>query len=58
MKRDTLILGLGNPLMADDGAGIQVVEMLMERTLPAGIKVRTAARPAWGWSPRWKDSGA
>lgn len=34
-----LIVGLGNPLMADDGIGHAVVDRLMECELPAGIRV-------------------
>jgi hydrogenase maturation protease len=33
------IIGIGNPLMGDDGVGIAVVERLQEETLPAGVEV-------------------
>ncbi len=33
----TLVIGLGNPLMADDGAGIQVIELLRQEKLPAEV---------------------
>ena len=36
MKK-TLILGLGNPILTDDGVGIRVVHALRARTLPAGV---------------------
>ena len=34
-----LILGLGNPLMGDDGAGIQIVEELKKSDLPEYVDV-------------------
>lgn len=40
METHTLVLGIGNPLMADDGAGTQVVELLRRETLPAGVRLR------------------
>ena len=36
MKK-TLILGLGNPILADDGVGIHVVRALAAHSLPAGV---------------------
>lgn len=36
MKK-TLILGLGNPILTDDGVGIHVVRALRARTLPPGV---------------------
>jgi len=33
------IIGVGNPLMGDDGVGIAVVERLQQETLPAGVEV-------------------
>ncbi len=40
MTAHTLVLGIGNPLMADDGAGSRVVELLRLESLPAGVKLR------------------
>jgi hydrogenase maturation protease len=37
--RDTLIIGLGNPLRGDDGVGITVARALAERVLPDGVEV-------------------
>jgi hydrogenase maturation protease len=34
-----LIVGFGNPLMADDGAGIEVTRRLAVQRLPAGVRV-------------------
>jgi hydrogenase maturation protease len=35
----TLILGLGNPLLTDDGVGVHVVERLRAQGLPPGVEV-------------------
>lgn len=35
----TLILGLGNPLLSDDGAGVRVAERLRADGLPPGVEV-------------------
>ena len=37
--RRTLILGLGNPLLGDEGIGVWVVEELKELDLPAGVEL-------------------
>ena len=34
----TLVLGLGNPLRGDDGAGCRVIEELERRELPLGVE--------------------
>ena len=47
----TLILGLGNPLMADDGAGEQVIELLRRETLPAGVKAQDGGTAGVGLVP-------
>lgn len=52
----TLILGVGNPLMGDDGAGIEAVRMLAEANLPPNITVKDAATPGWAlveWIKGW-----
>ena len=43
-----LILGLGNPLQADDGVGCRVAEALAERELPPGVEVMDAGTPGVG----------
>lgn len=48
----TLVLGVGNLLLGDDGAGIHAVERLAERNLPSFVKVRDAGTPGWGL-PAW-----
>jgi hydrogenase maturation protease len=52
LAREVLILGIGNPLMGDDGVGIQIAEMLTHKELPAGVKVQEAGLPGWGL-PSW-----
>lgn len=44
-KRGTLLLGLGNPLRGDDGAGPAVIEWVRERGLPAGVTAIDAGTP-------------
>jgi hydrogenase maturation protease len=43
-----LILGLGNPLQADDGVGCRLVEALEGRKLPPGVEVMDAGTPGVG----------
>lgn len=50
--QDVLVLGIGNLLMGDDGAGIRLVEMLSEVDLPPNVKVRKAGLPGWSL-PSW-----
>ena len=35
----TLVLGLGNPLMGDDGIGLVALQQLRERRLPSGVEL-------------------
>ncbi len=35
----TIVLGLGNILMRDDGIGVRVIETLRERELPPGVEL-------------------
>jgi hydrogenase maturation protease len=35
----TLVLGMGNPILSDDGVGLLVAGRLAERRLPAGVEV-------------------
>ena len=46
--RQVLILGVGNPLMGDDGAGIRAVELLEQYHLPEHFKVQEIGTPGWG----------
>jgi hydrogenase maturation protease len=52
MTAHTLILGLGNPLMADDGAGVQVVELLRQQPLPAEVEVQDGGTAGLGLVPQ------
>jgi len=45
---DLLILGVGNPLLGDDGAGIRAVELLQQQNLPDHIQVQEIGTPGWG----------
>jgi hydrogenase maturation protease len=36
--KKTLVLGLGNILMGDEGVGVHVVKQLQQRTLPPGVE--------------------
>ena len=51
---EVLILGVGNPLCGDDGAGPRILEMLGERDLPADIQLQDAGLPGWGL-PSWLE---
>lgn len=43
-----LVLGLGNPLQADDGIGCRVVQALAERNLPDAVEVLDGGTPGIG----------
>lgn len=52
------MLGFGNPLMGDDGAGLRAVELLAEKELPPHVHLQTAGLPGWGlpnWLEGWKN---
>ena len=36
----TLVLGMGNPILSDDGVGLLVAERLRETALPEGVEVQ------------------
>jgi hydrogenase maturation protease len=42
------VIGLGNPLMGDDGAGIAVLDLLRGAPLPAGAALLDAGTPGPG----------
>ncbi len=52
----TLVLGFGNPLWGDDGAGIAAVEMLAEKDLPAQVRVEAAGLPGFGLAAWLQDA--
>jgi hydrogenase maturation protease len=56
--QDLLVLGIGNPLMGDDGVGNQVIELLAEKDLPPNVKIEDAGLPGWGlpaWFEGWSN---
>ncbi len=46
--KPTLILGLGNPLQADDGIGCRAAEQLEKCTLPDNVQVLDGGTPGVG----------
>ena len=46
--RPVLVLGLGNPLQADDGVGCRVIEALEQRELPSGVEALDGGTPGVG----------
>lgn len=57
-SQDLLVLGIGNPLMGDDGVGNRVIELLAERDLPPNVKIEDAGLPGWGlpaWFEGWSN---
>ncbi len=57
MSDALLVLGVGNPLLGDDGAGAWVIEQLAQRALPPGVRVEDAGTPGLGL-PLWLDGQA
>ncbi len=53
-----LIVGLGNPLMADDGAGQAVVRRMERNTLPPGLRLLTIDGDALGLAELWRGEAA
>lgn len=56
-RAETLVLGVGNPLCGDDGAGVWAIKLLAENTLPPTVHVHDAGTPGLalplyleGWS--------
>jgi hydrogenase maturation protease len=52
----TLVLGFGNPLWGDDGAGIEVVNMLADKEIPDGVCVEPAGLPGFGLAAWLEDT--
>ncbi len=38
----TLVLGMGNPILSDDGVGLRVVERLAEEPMPEGVELQSS----------------
>jgi len=45
---ETLVLGVGNPLCGDDGAGVWAINLLAESTLPPTVHLQDAGTPGLG----------
>lgn len=52
--RRVLVVGLGNPLMADDGVGIAVAERLLSLELPAGARAEVGDTDSLRLLSLWK----
>jgi hydrogenase maturation protease len=53
-----LIVGFGNPLMADDGVGPEVVRRLASSPLPAGVRVEDGGSDALRLPSIWRGEAA
>ena len=53
-----LVLGLGNPLMGDDGLGHAVVGHLEQRTLPPGLRLLRIDGDVLGLAELWRGEAA
>jgi hydrogenase maturation protease len=56
-ENEILILGIGNPLCGDDGAGIRLAEIIAEGELPQGVQIEQAGLPGLGL-PTWLEGRA
>ena len=54
-QEEILILGIGNPLMGDDGAGVLAVELLLKYPLPEHVHVQEIGTPGWGLGAWFED---
>ena len=57
-RPNLLVLGIGNPLMGDDGVGNQVIELLARVNLPPNVRIEDAGLPGWGlpaWFEGWSN---
>jgi len=56
--QDVLVMGVGNPLMGDDGVGKHIIELLAEHLLPPNVKIENAGLPGWelpAWLEGWSN---
>ncbi len=58
MRLSVDVIGLGNELRGDDGAGLEVVRLIRARGEPAGITLREQAADPMGLLDAWQDAGA
>lgn len=54
---DTLVIGLGNPLMGDDGFGLAVMAALEERALPPGMVLLDGGTGGLSLLHLWEGAG-
>jgi hydrogenase maturation protease len=59
MDRPTIVLGLGNPLMGDDGAGLAALEVLRRRyNFGAGVELEDGGALGLALLPLVEDAGS
>ncbi len=54
MRRRILVLGFGNDLVGDDGAGPAVIAELVRRGLPAGLRAEAGGADSLRLLSRWR----
>lgn len=54
VPQPVLVLGIGNTVMGDDGAGVRAVERLAKLPLPAHVRLQVAPLPGWDL-PNWLE---
>ena len=52
----TLVLGFGNTLWSDDGAGIEAVNLLAQRPLHPQVRVEAAGLPGFGLAAQLQEA--
>jgi hydrogenase maturation protease len=57
MKSRILIVGFGNSLMGDDGAGLALIERLRERGLPEGVRAERGESDSLILPRLWRGEG-
>jgi hydrogenase maturation protease len=54
-RPEWLVLGVGNPAVGDDGAGVRIIELLSGMKLPPHVTVQQAGLPGWEL-PTWLEN--
>jgi len=54
VPQPVLVLGIGNTVMGDDGAGVRAIERLAELPLPPHVRLQAAPLPGWDL-PNWLE---
>ena len=55
MPNQILIVGFGNSLVGDDGAGPRVIELLRAVSLPSGVRAEDGGSDSLGLRGLWQD---